>query len=210
MSTLLRLRNVLLLLLVMICFMFSLPVPVANKRDTRSIEEAMNEIRAKKRQKQEDETAAHSSSSWDAIFFCLYLSFMCVHTMWNNIFPLNDQISCTLHLHSMTLVESSVYTSLCAETSVGVFGWAVVCVYIVYRIRKVSPFNVSRQCLEPDVLSHQFERKCFGKNIFFGQVWTGQAGQHLKAVCSANYALKGCIESVQNVFKMGTACFINL
>ncbi|CAJ0963849.1 unnamed protein product [Ranitomeya imitator] len=29
-------------------------VPVANKRDTRSIEEAMNEIRAKKRSKQED------------------------------------------------------------------------------------------------------------------------------------------------------------
>lgn len=29
-------------------------VPVANKRDTRSIEEAMNEIRAKKRLKQED------------------------------------------------------------------------------------------------------------------------------------------------------------
>uniref|UniRef100_A0A671KMN9 Sperm associated antigen 7 n=1 Tax=Sinocyclocheilus anshuiensis TaxID=1608454 RepID=A0A671KMN9_9TELE len=30
---------------------FVLQVPVANKRDTRSIEEAMNEIRAKKRQK---------------------------------------------------------------------------------------------------------------------------------------------------------------
>ncbi|KAM4546378.1 sperm-associated antigen 7 homolog isoform 1-T1 [Fundulus diaphanus] len=38
-------------------------VPVANKRDTRSIEEAMNEIRAKKRQKREDETGAQSSSS---------------------------------------------------------------------------------------------------------------------------------------------------
>ncbi|KAA8587027.1 hypothetical protein FQN60_000863 [Etheostoma spectabile] len=38
-------------------------VPVANKRDTRSIEEAMNEIRAKKRQKQEDDSGAHSSSS---------------------------------------------------------------------------------------------------------------------------------------------------
>ncbi|KAF3706452.1 Sperm-associated antigen 7 -like protein [Channa argus] len=37
-------------------------VPVANKRDTRSIEEAMNEIRAKKRHKQDD-TGAHSSSS---------------------------------------------------------------------------------------------------------------------------------------------------
>lgn len=81
---------------------------------------------------------------------------MCVHTMWNNIFPLNDQISCTLNLKSITLVECSVYTSLCAETSVGVFGWAVVCVYIVYRIRKASSFNVSRQCLEPDVLSHPF------------------------------------------------------
>lgn len=42
---------------------FFLPVPVANKRDTRSIEEAMNEIRAKKRQKQEDDSGAHSSSS---------------------------------------------------------------------------------------------------------------------------------------------------
>ncbi|KAG7236712.1 hypothetical protein INR49_000606 [Caranx melampygus] len=38
-------------------------VPVANKRDTRSIEEAMNEIRAKKRQKREDDTGAHSSTS---------------------------------------------------------------------------------------------------------------------------------------------------
>uniref|UniRef100_A0A3Q0QP85 Sperm associated antigen 7 n=1 Tax=Amphilophus citrinellus TaxID=61819 RepID=A0A3Q0QP85_AMPCI len=38
-------------------------VPVANKRDTRSIEEAMNEIRAKKRQKREDDTGARSSSS---------------------------------------------------------------------------------------------------------------------------------------------------
>lgn len=44
--------------------LFPLPVPVANKRDTRSIEEAMNEIRAKKRQKQEDDTVAHGSSSW--------------------------------------------------------------------------------------------------------------------------------------------------
>lgn len=38
-------------------------VPVANKRDTRSIEEAMNQIRAKKRQKLEDDTGAHHSSS---------------------------------------------------------------------------------------------------------------------------------------------------
>ncbi|XP_030648730.1 sperm-associated antigen 7 homolog [Chanos chanos] len=39
-------------------------VPVANKRDTRSIEEAMNEIRAKKRQKkEEDDTGAGGSSS---------------------------------------------------------------------------------------------------------------------------------------------------
>uniref|UniRef100_A0A3B1J3L4 Sperm-associated antigen 7 homolog n=2 Tax=Astyanax mexicanus TaxID=7994 RepID=A0A3B1J3L4_ASTMX len=40
-------------------------VPVANKRDTRSIEEAMNEIRAKKRLKkgEEDTGAAGSSSS---------------------------------------------------------------------------------------------------------------------------------------------------
>ncbi|XP_075062384.1 sperm-associated antigen 7 [Mixophyes fleayi] len=37
-------------------------VPVANKRDTRSIEEAMNEIRAKKRLKQEDGESATSSS----------------------------------------------------------------------------------------------------------------------------------------------------
>lgn len=44
--------------------LFPLPVPVANKRDTRSIEEAMNEIRAKKRQKQGDDTVAHGSSSW--------------------------------------------------------------------------------------------------------------------------------------------------
>lgn len=58
-----------------LCLYFSLPVPVANKRDTRSIEEAMNEIRAKKRQKQEDDTGAHSSSSWvSTIFhFCLLL-----------------------------------------------------------------------------------------------------------------------------------------
>lgn len=54
------------------CISILLPVPVANKRDTRSIEEAMNEIRAKKRQKQEDDTVAHSSSSW----FCT--SFLCV------------------------------------------------------------------------------------------------------------------------------------
>lgn len=46
-----------------ICTLFPLPVPVANKRDTRSIEEAMNEIRAKKRQKQEDDTVAHDSTS---------------------------------------------------------------------------------------------------------------------------------------------------
>lgn len=45
------------------CVSILLPVPVANKRDTRSIEEAMNEIRAKKRQKQEDDTVAHGSSS---------------------------------------------------------------------------------------------------------------------------------------------------
>ncbi|XP_068457306.1 sperm-associated antigen 7 homolog [Clinocottus analis] len=38
-------------------------VPVANKRDTRSIEEAMNEMRAKKRQKQESDSGAHGSSS---------------------------------------------------------------------------------------------------------------------------------------------------
>ncbi|KAJ7313316.1 hypothetical protein JRQ81_004606 [Phrynocephalus forsythii] len=39
-------------------------VPVANKRDTRSIEEAMNEIRAKKRLRQtEDEGPAPSSNS---------------------------------------------------------------------------------------------------------------------------------------------------
>ncbi|XP_058483943.1 sperm-associated antigen 7 homolog [Solea solea] len=38
-------------------------VPVANKRDTRSIEQAMNEIRAKKRQKRENDTAAHNSGS---------------------------------------------------------------------------------------------------------------------------------------------------
>ncbi|XP_031755444.1 sperm-associated antigen 7 [Xenopus tropicalis] len=37
-------------------------VPVANKRDTRSIEEAMNEIRAKKRLKNEDGDAASGSS----------------------------------------------------------------------------------------------------------------------------------------------------
>ncbi|XP_068187639.1 sperm-associated antigen 7 homolog isoform X2 [Antennarius striatus] len=35
-------------------------VPVANKRDTRSIEEAMNEIRAKKRQKREDNSSSSS------------------------------------------------------------------------------------------------------------------------------------------------------
>ncbi|CAB1413745.1 unnamed protein product [Pleuronectes platessa] len=38
-------------------------VPVANKRDTRSIEEALNAIRAKKRQKLEDDTGEHSSTS---------------------------------------------------------------------------------------------------------------------------------------------------
>lgn len=38
-------------------------VPVANKRDTRSIEEAMNEIRAKKRLKKGEEDAAGSSSN---------------------------------------------------------------------------------------------------------------------------------------------------
>ncbi|XP_075705203.1 sperm-associated antigen 7 [Rhinoderma darwinii] len=37
-------------------------VPVANKRDTRSIEEAMNEIRAKKRLKQEDGESAAGKS----------------------------------------------------------------------------------------------------------------------------------------------------
>ncbi|KAM3910198.1 sperm-associated antigen 7 [Leptodactylus fuscus] len=37
-------------------------VPVANKRDTRSIEEAMNEIRAKKRLKQDDGEPAPSKS----------------------------------------------------------------------------------------------------------------------------------------------------
>ncbi|KAL1274227.1 hypothetical protein QQF64_027041 [Cirrhinus molitorella] len=41
-------------------------VPVANKRDTRSIEEAMNEIRAKKRQKKgEEEGAGSGSSVWN-------------------------------------------------------------------------------------------------------------------------------------------------
>lgn len=50
-------------LLALMLFAHCLPVPVANKRDTRSIEEAMNEIRAKKRQKQEDDTAAHGSTS---------------------------------------------------------------------------------------------------------------------------------------------------
>ncbi|XP_060941429.1 sperm-associated antigen 7 homolog [Limanda limanda] len=38
-------------------------VPVANKRDTRSIEEALNAIRAKKRQKLDDDTGEHSSTS---------------------------------------------------------------------------------------------------------------------------------------------------
>ncbi|KAG5284051.1 hypothetical protein AALO_G00022460 [Alosa alosa] len=38
-------------------------VPVANKRDTRSIEEAMNAIRAKKRQKKDDDTEAGSSNA---------------------------------------------------------------------------------------------------------------------------------------------------
>ncbi|XP_037544047.1 sperm-associated antigen 7 homolog isoform X2 [Nematolebias whitei] len=38
-------------------------VPVANKRDTRSIEEAMNEIRAKKRQKREDDPGAPSGGA---------------------------------------------------------------------------------------------------------------------------------------------------
>ncbi|XP_077326979.1 sperm-associated antigen 7 [Lithobates pipiens] len=37
-------------------------VPVANKRDTRSIEEAMNEIRAKKRLKHDDRESASSTS----------------------------------------------------------------------------------------------------------------------------------------------------
>lgn len=38
-------------------------VPVANKRDTRSIEEAMNEIRAKKRLKKDDDSGAGSSNA---------------------------------------------------------------------------------------------------------------------------------------------------
>ncbi|MBN3285271.1 SPAG7 protein, partial [Polyodon spathula] len=38
-------------------------VPVANKRDTRSIEEAMNAIRAKKKQKRSEDECAGSSSS---------------------------------------------------------------------------------------------------------------------------------------------------
>uniref|UniRef100_A0A8C7W9Z2 Sperm-associated antigen 7 homolog n=1 Tax=Oncorhynchus mykiss TaxID=8022 RepID=A0A8C7W9Z2_ONCMY len=38
-------------------------VPVANKRDTRSIEQAMNEIRAKKRQKTGDEDTGAGSTS---------------------------------------------------------------------------------------------------------------------------------------------------
>ncbi|KAI4813772.1 hypothetical protein KUCAC02_003002 [Chaenocephalus aceratus] len=38
-------------------------VPAANKRDTRSVEEAIDQIRAKKRQKQEADSGAPSSSS---------------------------------------------------------------------------------------------------------------------------------------------------
>ncbi|KAF3840865.1 hypothetical protein F7725_006727 [Dissostichus mawsoni] len=38
-------------------------VPAANKRDTRSVEEAIDQIRAKKRQKQEEDSGAPSSSS---------------------------------------------------------------------------------------------------------------------------------------------------
>jgi len=41
-------------------FTLIVTVPVANKRDTRSIEEAMNEIRAKKRQKKGEEEGAGS------------------------------------------------------------------------------------------------------------------------------------------------------
>lgn len=53
-------------------------MPVANKRDTRSIEEAMNEIRAKKRLKQEDDSGAHSSSSWVASIFFASRLLLCV------------------------------------------------------------------------------------------------------------------------------------
>lgn len=63
-----HIKGALLLFIFIACptiLFITLSVPVANKRDTRSIEEAMNEIRAKKRQKREDETVAHtSSSSW--------------------------------------------------------------------------------------------------------------------------------------------------
>lgn len=43
-------------------FTLIVTVPVANKRDTRSIEEAMNEIRAKKRQKKGEEEGSGSGS----------------------------------------------------------------------------------------------------------------------------------------------------
>ena len=47
-------------------------VPVANKRDTRSIEEAMNEIRAKKRQKKgEEDTGASSTSECGCVWVCV-------------------------------------------------------------------------------------------------------------------------------------------
>lgn len=47
---------------------------MANKRDTRSIEQAMNEIRAKKRQKtgDEDTGAGSTSTSWEGV--CVWLS----------------------------------------------------------------------------------------------------------------------------------------
>lgn len=61
-----------------LCWLFSVPVPVANKRDTRSIEEAMNAIRAKKRQKREDDTGAHGSSSWVSGTIAVCLSAVCV------------------------------------------------------------------------------------------------------------------------------------
>lgn len=76
----------------LICTLIPLPVPVANKRDTRSIEEAMNEIRAKKRQKQEVDTVAHGSSSWFCTsFLCVCVCLWCAcfkilsHSPWNAV-----------------------------------------------------------------------------------------------------------------------------
>lgn len=55
-------------------FTLIVTVPVANKRDTRSIEEAMNEIRAKKRQKKgEEEGAGSGSGVWEpCVCVCVY------------------------------------------------------------------------------------------------------------------------------------------